>query len=712
MFGLDQCLWIEEEDGAPFNSFCGKIKVSNGSFTNNGDGTFSLTTSAGAGSGTVNSGVANRAAYYPATGTTVDDTSVLTFTGNSATITGSQTVTGSFRVGSSSIVPRYLVNIYDTTGVEADDTPSLYGRSDNNQFNVWVQEAYGDDIISPIYRMRHARNTLASPLALQSGDVLARWSAEGWTSAATWGEEVLMRFDMPGAITFFTTPGDSYGDANLTQRMVLDSFGNLAINDTTPDARLDVTGSLFIDGETNQVQATIQGNATQTADILVVENSAGVDILSVDTTGADIDGTLTVSGTVGIQNRKSLRFYEAVANGVNYDEFLPAASLAGNFVLTIPSETGTLCSTGSVCSGYQASGSYITALTGDVVASGPGSVAATIQANAVGLGTDSTGDFVGRIVAGNGMDSTGASTGEAIVHTLSLDLASVDPATSTTGSYSGLEFANGELNIIAGCSDGAPLEWNNTTGRWICGTDGGGVAVWTDADPMQMSTTTRDVAIGAALISSAKLSVDGDADQVQFAVQGHSTQSTNGTLVLIEKSDGTNIVTVTNTGSMIIGKGTSTCALSIKNASNVEIACVQQDGSIVVTGDGSQSTISEGLKVNNADGTDTDDDFDVNGTGTQDLKFKASTGSLGLGTATPTAILDVVGGVTVSGTMRFTGTSDIGEKQVDGADNTACNNICFRGCARGYQNATGVAVTGVVNCDDATADVCACFGGS
>lgn len=48
MFGQDQCIWFEEEDGSPQNVFCAKMKVANGSLTNNGDGSFSLTGGSGA----------------------------------------------------------------------------------------------------------------------------------------------------------------------------------------------------------------------------------------------------------------------------------------------------------------------------------------------------------------------------------------------------------------------------------------------------------------------------------------------------------------------------------------------------------------------------------------------------------------------------------------------------------------------------------------
>lgn len=49
IFGIDQCLWIETEDGTVVNNYCGKIIVPNGSLTDNGDGTFTLAVTAGGG---------------------------------------------------------------------------------------------------------------------------------------------------------------------------------------------------------------------------------------------------------------------------------------------------------------------------------------------------------------------------------------------------------------------------------------------------------------------------------------------------------------------------------------------------------------------------------------------------------------------------------------------------------------------------------------
>jgi hypothetical protein len=50
---LDACITVEEEDGSPSNYTCDTLKLSNGSMTDNGDGTFSISTGGGGGSGDV-----------------------------------------------------------------------------------------------------------------------------------------------------------------------------------------------------------------------------------------------------------------------------------------------------------------------------------------------------------------------------------------------------------------------------------------------------------------------------------------------------------------------------------------------------------------------------------------------------------------------------------------------------------------------------------
>ncbi|NCT56047.1 site-specific integrase, partial [bacterium] len=72
---------------------------------------------------------------------------------------------------------------------------------------------------------------------------------------------------------------------------------------------------------------------------------------------------------------------------------------------------------------------------------------------------------------------------------------------------------------------------------------GGG---WTDAGTVIYNTTTTDnVSIGTSS-SLAKLTVDGDTDEVQFLVQGHSAQTNN--LVVFENSAGADLFTLNNAG--------------------------------------------------------------------------------------------------------------------------------------------------------------------
>ncbi len=79
-------------------------------------------------------------------------------------------------------------------------------------------------------------------------------------------------------------------------------------------------------------------------------------------------------------------------------------------------------------------------------------------------------------------------------------------------------------------------------GRVSCAEDvgSGAAAGWTDngAD-VNLTTSTDNVGIGGS--SLGKLSVDGDADEVQLLVQGNSTQTTN--IFVLEENSGTDIIT-------------------------------------------------------------------------------------------------------------------------------------------------------------------------
>lgn len=88
-----------------------------------------------------------------------------------------------------------------------------------------------------------------------------------------------------------------------------------------------------------------------------------------------------------------------------------------------------------------------------------------------------------------------------------------------------------------------------------CGSGGSGA--FSDAgDPIVQNTTTKDVVIGTSQVNSSKLTVDGDADQVQFTIQGNSSQTND--LMVAEQSDGTEVFSIDKDGNVTGKSFTST----------------------------------------------------------------------------------------------------------------------------------------------------------
>jgi len=75
---------------------------------------------------------------------------------------------------------------------------------------------------------------------------------------------------------------------------------------------------------------------------------------------------------------------------------------------------------------------------------------------------------------------------------------------------------------------------------------------WTDLGSiLHPAEIGDDIALGnTTLVNAAKLSIDGDADQTQFSLQGFSTQTTD--LVIWEQSDGTDLFNFDNDGNLTI----------------------------------------------------------------------------------------------------------------------------------------------------------------
>lgn len=106
------------------------------------------------------------------------------------------------------------------------------------------------------------------------------------------------------------------------------------------------------------------------------------------------------------------------------------------------------------------------------------------------------------------------------------------------------------------------LRYTQATNSFSCGsitaTNG-----WSDGGTdITLSTSTDNVGIGGA--SLGKLSVDGDTDEPQLVVQGHSTQTSN--IFVVENSAGTDRLSVANDGTLTIS-GTATPGMTVGDAS-------------------------------------------------------------------------------------------------------------------------------------------------
>jgi hypothetical protein len=130
---------------------------------------------------------------------------------------------------------------------------------------------------------------------------------------------------------------DSVGDAIFT--------GNLAVSKT-----LSVTQSLAVNkgaavqtGAATSTGLVVKGAGSQTADLVQLQNSSN-QVLS----GFDANGQLYLGRASGLTG--SSKFYNAAGSGsITLQANNPGSS---SFTLSLPSENGTLCSTGSVCTGY------------------------------------------------------------------------------------------------------------------------------------------------------------------------------------------------------------------------------------------------------------------------------------------------------------------------------------------------------------------------
>ena len=204
----------------------------------------------------------------------------------------------------------------------------------------------------------------------------------------------------------------SYHDS-LTAERVLTAGTNISLTDTGINGTLTIATVANPTFSTSVTSPTIYGSSVASGNLTLrttsdatkgsyilseltsnglVKTSGGTGTLSIDTTSYQPAGTYvtSVTGTSPITSSGGT----TPAIGLTQTSITNLNSALATGLLKITTTTG-LLSTAVAGTDYQAPGAYITALTGEVTATGPGSVAATIasQTSATWLGkvSDATG---------------------------------------------------------------------------------------------------------------------------------------------------------------------------------------------------------------------------------------------------------------------------------------------------------------------------------
>lgn len=253
MFGLDQCLWVETEDETVVNNYCAKMKLTDGSLVDNGDGSFSVTIGTGDVDGPASS----------------NDNAITRFDGTSGKVIQNSSVfiDDSGRVG---------------VGTSAPNTSVILDLSSTNKaLRVpRVSNPYTD-----IIPARHGMLVYNS-----TDDVLMQYSNNAWSGVGSIftigdcaGPNCFNNDDGGTQLTFQLTGDTIHGHVDDTLTYWIDQDGEVTFQgrnqsqiatDTVYDTYLDGTIRL---GSSDVTSIEIQTDGTGTDELIVPRDSIGPD---------------------------------------------------------------------------------------------------------------------------------------------------------------------------------------------------------------------------------------------------------------------------------------------------------------------------------------------------------------------------------------------------------------------------------------------------
>jgi hypothetical protein len=262
---------------------------------------------------------------------------------------------GNVGIGTSS--PTVPLTVGDSTATNVTNLNALFSTNTGTGANIVVRKSNDTAGVTANITFVRSRGTAASPTVVSSGDnisnlVFSAYDGTNYITAAQITSAVDTTpgtNDMPGRLVFSTTAD---GAATVTERMRIDSSGNVGVGTTAPACRGDFRGT---SGLGIKFQETSSGNSNR----IELGTGSGIGYINADAgagsivLGLNVAGTermrITSGGNVGIGNSSpsntlsiqagtaSVRLDSSTGTNAVYSQFV---NTGGSFYVGRDNSTG------------------------------------------------------------------------------------------------------------------------------------------------------------------------------------------------------------------------------------------------------------------------------------------------------------------------------------------------------------------------------------